>query len=114
MPRIEDIAFAKLVSGGKVYRNTCLVSREAVDGRWWRKDGGAFSPEDFSDVMARGPDTIILGTGFMNKVKVPDDTLELFRNAGVTCEVLDSTEAAERFNALLDAGGNVTGAFHLL
>ena len=114
MPKIEDIAFAKLVSGGKVYRTTCLVTRESVDGKWWRRDGSAFSPEDFEDVVAKGLDTIVLGTGFMNRVRVPDETLEFFRSAGVSCEVMDSTEAMDRFNALLSSGGSVAGAFHLL
>ena len=114
MPKIEDIAFAKLVSGGKVYRTTCLVSRDSIDGRWWRRDGSAFSPEDFKEVVEKGLDTMVLGIGFMNKVKVPDETLEFFESAGVSCEIMDSTEAMERFNTLLNTGSRVAGAFHLM
>jgi hypothetical protein len=93
MPRIDEIAFAKLVSGGKVYRNTCIVSREGVDGRWWRKNGSAFSPDDFAGVVEKKPEIVILGTGFMNRVNVLPETLKLFGSEQIECEVMDSQSA---------------------
>ena len=114
MPRVEELTFAKLLADGKVYRAPCLVFRSSVDGRWWRKDGMAFSPEDFDAVFAAAPDAVVLGVGIMNKVSIREGTLERFAEAGIACEVMDSNAAAERFNALFDAGTNVVGAFHLM
>ena len=114
MPRVEEVTFAKLLADGKVYRAPCLVFRSSVDGKWWRTDGMAFSPEDFDSVIAERPEAVVLGVGIMNKVSVRKETLDRFAEAGIACEVMDSAAAAERFNALFDAGTNVVGAFHLM
>jgi hypothetical protein len=114
MPRIEDIEFARLVSDGKVYRAPCLVYRNSVDGRWWRKDGGRFLPEDFTAVIDAKPECIVLGTGIMNKVEVTDETIAHLQSCGASVEVLDSKEAAARYNQLFAAGKDVVGAFHLM
>ena len=114
MPKVDDIAFAKLVSGGKVYRTTCLVYRDKVDSRWWRKTGTAFSPEDFEEMIATRPEIVILGLGFMNRVTVLPETVARFKDEGITCEVLDSVPAMERYNILFDSGKAVVGAFHLM
>ncbi len=114
MPRIEDIEFARLVSDGKVYRAPCLVYRTTVDGRWWRKDGGRFLPEDFAAVIDAKPEYIILGQGIMNRVEVTDETITHLQSCGAFVEVLDSKEAVGRYNELFAAGKDVVGAFHLM
>jgi len=114
MAKIDDISFAKLVSGGKVCRTTCLVYRDRMDSRWWRKTGTIYSPEDFTDVIAARPETVILGIGLLNKITVASETLALFDQEGIDCEVMDSQPAMDRFNALYDSGKSVVGAFHLM
>ena len=113
MPRIEDVSFSKLVCAGKVYRAPVIVYPDKVDGRWWRKDGTRFSPEDFDDVIAAKPDVVVLGVGFTAKVTVPEETAARFRDAGIECFVADTTEAVEKYNALA-ATKKVVGAFHLI
>ena len=114
MAKVDEISFTKLVSGGKVYRTTCLVYRSKVDGRWWRKTGTIYSPEDFDDVVTSRPETVILGLGFMNKVTVPPETLARFEEEGIVCEVMDSQPAMDRFNELYESGKAIVGAFHLM
>ncbi len=114
MPRIEELQFTKLVSGGKVYRAPCIVYPDSVDGRWWRSDGGRFAPGDFDSVVEKQPDIVILGRGLLNKVEVMPETLQRFAAAGIECEVLDSNQAADRYNELLAAGKKVVAAFHLM
>jgi uncharacterized protein len=114
MPKVDDIAFAKLVSGDKVHRTTCLVYRGKVDGRWWRKSGMVYSPEDFADVIASGPEVVVLGVGIMNKVTVPSETVNLFKEKNISCEIMDSNAAMLRFNELYASGKAVVGAFHLM
>ncbi len=114
MPRIEELEFTKLVSGGKVYRAPCIVYRDKVDGRWWRTDGSRFGPGDFDSVIAAKPEVAILGTGLLNMVSVPEETLARFSAESIDLEVLPSKEAAERYNELLAQGRKVVGAFHLM
>jgi len=113
MPHIDEVAFAKLVTGGKVYRSAVLVFPDHANGRWWRKDGMAYSPEDFAEVVGARPDVVVLGTGFMSKVRVEEETRSLFEENGIECIVSDSAEAVEQFNSLLGKK-KVIGAFHLL
>ncbi|MCD6333005.1 MAG: hypothetical protein J7L89_07005 [Bacteroidales bacterium] len=114
MAKIDDISFAKLVSGGKVCRTTCLVFRDKIDSRWWRKTGTVYSPDDFKEVISTNPETVILGIGLLNKLTVAPETLTLFEREGIKCEVMDSQPAVDRFNALYDSGKSVVGAFHLM
>ena len=69
MPIIEDVAFSRLVVGGKVYRSATIVYPHSVDGRWWRKDGMKFLPEDFDQIIAQKPQVVVLGIGFSAKVE---------------------------------------------
>lgn len=113
MPRIEEVAFSKLVCNGKVYRAPLLIFPDRVDGRWWRQDGTAFSPEDFDRVIENKPEVVVLGIGFTAKVRVPDETIERFKAEKIECIVRDTSEAAEIFNSMV-GNRKVVGAFHLL
>jgi len=113
MPVIEDVAFSRLVAGGKVYRSATIVYPESVDGRWWRKDGMKFLPEDFDAVIARKPQVVVLGTGFQVKVTVPEETRQRFAKEGIRCIVADTADAVEQFNTLRKTQ-TVIGAFHLM
>lgn len=113
MAKIDEVAFGKLVCDGKVYRSAVLVFPDKVDGRWWRKDGMAFSPEDFDAVIAAMPDHVCLGVGFTARVRVPTETIQRLEQEGIQCVVADTTEAVERYNEL-SARNRVIGAFHLL
>ncbi|MFP4330483.1 MAG: MTH938/NDUFAF3 family protein [Spirochaetaceae bacterium] len=114
MPRIDEVSFAKLVSAGKVYRAPLIVYPDSIDGRWWRKDGQSFSPEDFDAVLAKEPEVVVLGVGFNARVAVPEETKQRFETAGIELIIADTAEAVERYNALLDAHKKVVGAFHLM
>ena len=113
MPKVEEVSFAKLVSAGKVYRAPLIAYRDSIDGRWWRKDGMAFSPEDFDAVVQRRPEVVVLGIGFNAKVRVPQETKERFEREGIELVVADTPEAVETYNRLL-ATRDVIGAFHLM
>lgn len=114
MPKIDEIAFARLVSAGKVFRNTCLLYATDVDAKWWRKNGMVFSPEDFDGVLAKRPEVVVLGTGFMNRVSIPEATTEKLAAAGIEVIILESKAAAEKYNELLSRGRKVIGAFQLM
>ena len=113
MPAIDEVAFSRLVAGGKVYRAATIVYPDSVDGRWWRKDGMKFLPEDFDAVIARKPEVVVLGVGFHAKASVPEETKERFAREGIQCIVADTPEAVEQFNTLRKTR-TVIGAFHLM
>ena len=113
MAFIEDVAFSRLVVGGKVYRSATIVYPNSADGRWWRKDGMKFLPEDFDGVIQQKPDVVVLGVGFSAKVSVPEETRKRFAQEGILCIVADTPEAVQQFNELRKTR-KVIGAFHLM
>jgi hypothetical protein len=113
VPIIEEVAFSRLVVGGKVYRSATIVYPHSVDGRWWRKDGMKFLPEDFDHVIAQKPQVVVLGIGFSAKVSVPEETKQRFSKEGILCIVADTPEAVKQFNAMQKTR-TVIGAFHLM
>ena len=113
MPIIEDVAFSRLVVGGKVYRSATIVYPRTVDGRWWRKEGMKFLPGDFDAVVAQKPDVVVLGVGFSARVEVPEETKQRFAQEGILCIVADTPEAVEQYNTLQKTR-TVIGAFHLM
>jgi hypothetical protein len=113
MPHIDEAVFGRLVVSGKVYRAPTVVYPDSVDGRWWRKDGMSFSPEDFARAVEYRPDIVVMGVGFMNKVSVAEETKKLLESEGIEYVVLDTTAAVERYNEVLGRR-KVIGAFYLL
>ena len=113
MPKVEEVTFAKLVSNGKVYRAPLIAYPDKIDGRWWRKDGQRFSPEDFDTVIEESPEVVVLGVGFTAKVSVPEETKKRFEDAGIELIVADTPDAVEQYNELLGKR-KVIGAFHLM
>jgi hypothetical protein len=113
MPKIDEGSFGKLVSSGKVYRAPLIAYPDSIDGRWWRKDGMKFSPEDFDSVIEKKPDVVVLGTGFAVKVLVPEETKARFDKEEIELIVVDTPEAVKQYNELLKEK-KVIGAFHLM
>lgn len=113
MPHIDEVTYARMVVAGKVYRAATIVYPDSVNGRWWRKDGMKFSPEDFEEVISRNPEAVVLGIGFSAKVTVPAETEERFAREGIACHIADTPEAVEQFNSLSKTK-RVVGAFYLM
>lgn len=111
MLKIDEVAFAKLVCNGKVYRAPLVVYPDRVDGRWWRKDGMAFSPEDFDSVIEAKPEIVVLGTGFSGSVNVLDETKQRFEREGIEYVIDTTPEAVERFNELAESRRTVGGFY---
>ena len=96
-----------------MYRAPLIAYPDKIDGRWWRKDGMKFSPEDFDAIIEMQPEVVVLGVGFSAKVSVPDETRERFQREGIELIVVDTPEAVEEYNKLLQEK-KVIGAFHLM
>ena len=114
MPIIEDVAFSRLVVGGKVYRSATIVYPHSVDGRWWRKDGMKFLPEDFDQIIAQKPQVVALGIGFSAKASVPGrNETEVRKRMYPLHYCRHPCKAVEKFNEIQKTR-TVIGAFHLM
>jgi len=69
----------------------------------------ALSAEHFGDVLALGPEIVILGTGAAQRFPRPEQVRALTA-AGVGLEVMDSKAACRTYNILMAEGRKVVAA----
>ena len=67
---------------------------------WWRREGHRLAPEDLTSVLAEKPEVLIVGTGYYGRMRVPAESLDALRNAGVAVRIEKTGEAVAEFNRL--------------
>jgi hypothetical protein len=110
--QIDDYSFGRIVIDGKTYTSDVIVYPDKVDPSWWRKEGHLLQKADLHDVIGAGPDVIVIGTGNLGVMKVPDSTISFLESKGIVIIVKKTAKAVEIFNEESKKGKTV-GAFHL-
>ena len=68
-------------------------------------------PADVEELVAAGAEIVILSKGFHKRLQVQDQTISWLRRRGIEAEVLETSQAVERYNELADERA-VGGLFH--
>jgi hypothetical protein len=95
---IDSYKFGKIVIDGKAYTNDVIIFPDHVKGNWWRKSGHNLVPEDLSEVLDYGPDTLIVGTGASGVMKVPESTRKVVQDRGISIIIEKTDGAVEEYN----------------
>jgi len=109
---IDSYSFGRIVIDGKTYTSDVIVYPDRVDSSWWRKEGHYLQKPDLSGVIAEKPDILIVGTGDLGVMLVPEGTAQFLESQGITVHVERTGKAVELFNAR-PKDKKVIGAFHL-
>jgi hypothetical protein len=109
---IDEYIFGRIIIDKKTYTSDVIVYPDRVDPSWWRKEGHYLQKEDLSGVIAAKPDILIVGTGNMGVMQVPESTLTFLQRQGITVHVAKTGQAVELFNSMT-SDKKVIGAFHL-
>ncbi|MEJ2697649.1 MAG: Mth938-like domain-containing protein [Candidatus Sulfobium sp.] len=109
---VDDYSFGRIVIDGKTYTSDVIVYPDRVDASWWRKEGHYLQEEDLRDIIAFGPDILVIGTGNSGAMKVPEGTIAFLDSKGIRVIVEKTAKAVEIFNEESKKGKTV-GAFHL-
>jgi len=110
---IDDYAFGKIVVDGKTYTSDVIIYPERVDSSWWRKEGHRLEPGDLENVIRAKPDILVVGTGNVGAMDVPQETLSALRSQGMDVRVAPTGKAVDIFNSLQDTNKKVVAALHL-
>ncbi|XP_038617830.1 mth938 domain-containing protein [Tachyglossus aculeatus] len=82
----------------------------------WRETGTEHSPgvqpADLEEVVSKGVQTLVIGRGMSEALKVPASTLDYLRARGIDVRVLQTERAVREYNALAARGVRVGGVFH--
>ncbi len=108
---IDSYRFGKIVINGTPYTRDVLILPDKVLSPWWRSEGHSLAPEDLAEVINAAPDVLVIGTGNMGMMDVPEETLAHLREKGIEIIVKRTGSAVETFNGL--SGKNAIAALHL-
>jgi uncharacterized protein YprB with RNaseH-like and TPR domain len=100
MPHIESYSFGKITVDGTVHTSDIIILPGRVRPRWWRKEGHNLQEEDLQEVIKAQPTVLVVGTGNVGMMQVPQETLDCLAAHGIRVEVQRTAAACERYNEL--------------
>lgn len=99
----------------KTYKD-CKVWPGGSQAWDWRETGTEHSPgvqpADVEDVVKQGVQTLVIGRGMSEALKVPASTMEYLLKQGIDVRVLQTEQAVKEYNSLAAQGIRVGGVFH--
>ena len=100
MPHIDSYSFGKIVIDGREHTSDVLVLPGGTRPGWHRARGHDLLPADLKELLECKPSTIIIGTGNLGRLNVPEETQVCVRQQGVRVETLRTAAACKRYNEL--------------
>ncbi|MBC7232351.1 MAG: ribonuclease H-like domain-containing protein [Chloroflexi bacterium] len=112
MPHIESYSFGRITIDGKTYTADVLILPDGVRPGWWRKEGHKLHQEDLTEVIEARPQVLVIGTGNVGLMQVPQEVLDYLATHGIRAEVERTAAACKRYNELAQSE-RVAAALHL-
>ena len=111
---IEKYESGQLIRiAGRTYRHDVKIIDNQVKGDWWRRQGHRLDQADMMDILESRPDYLVIGTGYAERMDVPETTRKVISDRGIRMSVEKTDRAVKTFNRLYEEGRRVAGAFHL-
>ena len=111
-PFINQYRFGYIQIDGKDYNRDVIIMPDRVIKNWRRISGHKLEPNDLKLVLETSPDILVIGTGSVGRMKIPDRTKAFLENAGIKFFSLPSKEACKKYNLLREKGRTIA-ALHL-
>ena len=114
-PRIEDISWGTIqVEGDRTFKDAKLYPGGAREWDWSETGTDhtpGIQPADVEELLEAGAESVVLSRGMNRRLRVKQETLRMLEDRGIEVHVLETKEAAERYNALREEQP-VGGLFH--
>jgi len=98
---------------GTEYTGDLIIFPDKVRANWWRKEGHSLAIEDLDEVLEFKPDVLVIGKGASGMMDVPASTKKTLQEHGMEVIAENTGRAWSMFNAQIEKGKKVVGAFHL-
>jgi uncharacterized protein YprB with RNaseH-like and TPR domain len=112
MPHIQSYSFGKITVDGTVHTSDILILPGGVRPRWWREEGHNLHKKDLQEVIEAQPAVLVIGTGNVGMMQVPQETLDYLAAHGIRVEVEPTAAACQRYNELAKSE-QAAAALHL-
>jgi hypothetical protein len=80
---------------------------------WWRGQGHRIDTADIADILAAGPEVLVVGTGYAGFMEISKSLHAALENRTIKLVAQKTPQAIKTFNELHSQGKRVAGAFHL-
>lgn len=114
-PRINELAWGSVTTDAGSFRDAKLWPG---GGRgWdWNETGTSHEPgvqaADVAELLNHGAKIVVIGCGQDSRLQVTDGARQAIAEAGAELDVLPSTDAVTRYNALAGDGDAVGALIH--
>ena len=112
MPHIQSYSFGKITVDGTDYTADLIILPGGVRPRWWRKEGHNLKQADLQEVIEAQPTVLVIGTGNVGMMQVPQETLDYLTAHNIRVEVERTAAACQRYNELAKSE-QAAAALHL-
>ena len=100
MPHIENYSFGKISIDGNSYSADLIVLPGGVRPDWWRKEGHRLQREDLREIVEAEPSVLVVGTGNVGMMRVPQEALDYLAEHGIRTVVERTAAACQHYNEL--------------
>ena len=109
---LDDYHFGRVCVDGTEHEKDLIVYR-GESTSWWRAEGHSVCMDDVGELVARGPEVIVFGTGAYGMMRVPDAVRRALEQQGIEVVAQPTAEAVATYNKLVEAGRDAAVAMHL-
>jgi hypothetical protein len=110
--KIDAYEFGRMVYRDKTYTSDLIIFPDRVNPSWWRLKGHLLQIEDLNEILEEEPDILIIGTGAMGVMKVPEELEKRLKEKDIELHVERTGKAVEIFNSANKTKKTIA-AFHL-
>lgn len=111
-PRVESYSFGRIRIDGRDYSADAIILPDRVIANWWRAEGHRLAMGDLGQVVAAGPEVLVVGTGAHGLMEIPHETLAALRENGIEVIVQRTGAAWHTYNRQ-SASRPTAAALHL-
>jgi len=109
---ITSYSFGRMKIDGTWYNHDLKIRQNQVIPDWWRGQGHVCSLEDIADLLADGPEIILLGKGRPGFMKADSGLRAALAKRNIRLIEQPTAEAVQTFNNLYRAH-RIGAGFHL-
>lgn len=108
-----DYSFGCLKWEGETYRKDLIILPGRIICPWVREHGHRLKFGDLVGVREAAPRLLVIGTGQMGAMHVPDKVLRKLAEIGIDGRPMPTERALAHFAELLEKGKDAAAALHL-
>lgn len=109
---IDQYNFGKIIVDGQEFAKDVIITPNKVLPNWWRQQGHKLHLQDLESIWEYNPEVVIIGTGKMGIMKVPNAVEEQIKEHNVQLFVERTPQACNRYNDM-KRSHRVVAALHL-